>query len=82
MRRYSISAAVNAVLDNYIVMQKNIDDVSGLYDVVIKEVEKALIEKILNITRNNKKKTAKILGISRNTLSSKISIHSLERDIF
>ncbi len=80
MKRYSISAAVNSVLENYIIMQKSMDNVSGLYGIVMKEVEKALIEKILDVTRHNKRKTAKILGISRNTLSSKIDTLGLIED--
>ena len=51
-------------------------DVNGraeIYDVVIKKVEKPLIEGVLKITKGNKKKAAQILGINRNTLSKKIS---------
>jgi DNA-binding protein Fis len=43
----------------------------NLYDIVIKEVEKPLIETILLYTGYNQIKAAKILGINRNTLRKK-----------
>jgi Fis family transcriptional regulator len=72
MRRYSVSAAMEEVMDNFLLLQKDINEMSGLYQVVVSEVEKVLILKILKATRQNKNQTAKILGISRNTLSKKI----------
>lgn len=74
MKRYSISAAIGEVLNNYLLLQKDINEITGLHSTVISEVEKILIQKILNATRYNKNKTSKILGISRNTLSSKIAL--------
>lgn len=43
-----------------------------LYETIIKKVEKPLIEKVLEITKGNKKKAALLLGINRNTLSKKM----------
>lgn len=43
-----------------------------LYLQVINQVEKALIENVLEHTEGNKLKAAKILGINRNTLHVKI----------
>jgi two-component system nitrogen regulation response regulator GlnG len=45
---------------------------SGVYDTVIKMVEKPIIKAILKIAKGNKKKAAAILGINRNTLSKKM----------
>ncbi|MGQ0792939.1 MAG: sigma-54-dependent transcriptional regulator [Deltaproteobacteria bacterium] len=45
---------------------------SGIYDMFIKEVEKPLIEAVLEITKGNKKKAAAVLGINRNTLAKKL----------
>ncbi|MDR1488637.1 MAG: hypothetical protein LBI26_02770 [Holosporales bacterium] len=72
MKRYSVGGAVGEVLNNFILLQKDITEITGLHSTVISEVEKTLIVKIMQATRHNKNKTAKILGISRNTLSSKI----------
>ncbi len=44
----------------------------NLYDMVIPEVEKSLILMVINETKGNQIKAAKLLGINRNTLRSKI----------
>ena len=44
----------------------------NLYDMVIPEVEKSLIEMVLRETKGNQIRASKILGINRNTLRSKI----------
>ena len=44
----------------------------NLYDTVIPEVEKALISMVMKETRGNQLRAAKLLGINRNTLRSKI----------
>lgn len=44
----------------------------NLYDTIIKKVEKTLIKKILKDTGDNQVKSARLLGINRNTLSRKI----------
>ena len=43
-----------------------------LYRLIIDDIEKTLIKDILCKTEGNKLKAAKILGINRNTLHSKI----------
>ncbi|MBN1794062.1 MAG: Fis family transcriptional regulator [Candidatus Omnitrophica bacterium] len=43
-----------------------------LHDFVISAVEKPLIEMVLYRTRGNQSKAARILGINRNTLHTKI----------
>jgi two-component system nitrogen regulation response regulator GlnG len=45
---------------------------NGIYDMIIRRVEKPLIEAVLKITKGNKKKAAHILGINRNTLAKKL----------
>lgn len=55
---------------------ENIEN-SNLYDTVIQEVEKALISLVLSETKGNQLKTAKILGINRNTLSKRIKQYNL-----
>jgi len=43
-----------------------------LYDQILKEVERPLISNVLQHTRGNQLKSAKILGLNRNTLRKKI----------
>ena len=45
---------------------------SGLYDRVVKEVERPLISLTLKATRGNQVKAADVLGLNRNTLRKKI----------
>lgn len=44
----------------------------GIYDRILKEFEKPLIEKCLDATRGNQLKAASLLGLNRNTLRKKI----------
>jgi two-component system nitrogen regulation response regulator GlnG len=46
---------------------------TGIYDNILRKVEKPLIYEILKATKGNKKKAATVLGINRNTLAKKIS---------
>lgn len=45
----------------------------GIYDNILRRIEKPLICEILKATKGNKKKAATVLGINRNTLAKKIS---------
>lgn len=47
-------------------------EMENVYDFVISQVEKPLIKKVLEMTRGNQIKAAKVLGINRNTLRKKI----------
>lgn len=50
---------------------------ANLYDLVLAEVEKPLLEMVLQITAQNQSKTAKLLGLSRGTLRKKMAIYDL-----
>lgn len=78
MRSRSIASAIESLLDDFFLVQKDITQVSDLYDVVIKEAESAVIKRIMILTCRNKRQAAKILGISRNTLNAKIKRLNLE----
>lgn len=51
---------------------------SNLYNHIIREVEKPLIQSVLNYTKGNKVKAACLLGINRNTLYKKMQELELE----
>ena len=51
----------------------------NLYDKFIDEMERPLILKTLKYFKGNQIKTAKVLGINRNTLRSKITKHNLPK---
>ena len=54
------------------------DDPSELYDFVISEVEKPLLEATLDYCGGNQSKTAQVLGISRATLRKKLAIYKID----
>lgn len=50
---------------------------SGLYQLVLNEVEKPLLETALKHSDFNQSKAAKILGLSRSTLRKKLEQHGI-----
>jgi Fis family transcriptional regulator len=48
-----------------------------LYRVLMAEVEPPLIEEVLRYTRGNQSQTAKILGMTRNTLRAKLNRYDI-----
>ena len=51
---------------------------SGLYQMLLKEVERPLLEMVLRHTRGNQTKAAEMLGINRGTLRKKLRDHGLD----
>ena len=72
----SLSEQVTETLEVYF---DNLQDekTSDLYEMVIQQVEKPLIEFVLAKTENNQTQTAQILGINRNTLRKKMQKYLL-----
>jgi len=70
----SLSAAVERHLRTYYSAHKDILPAAGLYDRILREVERPLIELTLSATRGNQIKAAHVLGLNRNTLRKKIRV--------
>ena len=68
----SLGAAVERHLRDYFAAHEEALPASGLYDRVIREVERPLIELTLAATRGNQVQAARLLGVNRNTLRKKI----------
>ncbi|MBT8048421.1 MAG: Fis family transcriptional regulator [Xanthomonadales bacterium] len=49
----------------------------SLYRTLMAQVEPPLIEEVLRFTQGNQSKTAKILGMTRNTLRSKLNRYDI-----
>ena len=49
----------------------------GLYRTLMSEVEPPLIEEVLRYTQGNQSRTAKILGMTRNTLRAKLNRYDI-----
>ena len=72
-----IAAVIEKMVKEYFTTQgDNITD-SSLYNTVLQEVERPLLEQTLHSVKGNKAKAARVLGINRNTLHKKISEHGL-----
>ncbi len=68
----SLAEAVERQLRSYFAAHDDGLPAPGLYDRVLHEIERPLIELSLNATRGNQLKAAKLLGLNRNTLRKKI----------
>jgi Fis family transcriptional regulator len=66
-----LSANVKKAVELYF-LQLNGHEAAGLYALVMNEVEKPLLESVLEHAGYNQTKAAKILGLSRSTLRKKL----------
>jgi two-component system nitrogen regulation response regulator GlnG len=67
-----LSSAAERHLRDYFTAHKGGLPPAGLYDRVLREVERPLIQLTLGATRGNQLKAAQLLGLNRNTLRKKI----------
>jgi len=67
-----LSAAVERHISDYFAAHRGALPASGLYDRVLREIERPLIVATLGATRGNQIKAAHLLGLNRNTLRKKI----------
>ncbi len=71
-----LSEHVRQCVEKYFT-QLNGHDSSGLYDLVLAEVEKPLLETALKYADFNQSKAAKLLGMSRSTLRKKLDHYGI-----
>lgn len=69
----SLETLVARKLENSLA-QMDLHELDNLYEMVLHQVERPLINIILQQTRGNQVRTAEILGINRNTLRKKIKL--------
>jgi Fis family transcriptional regulator len=72
-----LHACVQEALTSYF-KQMNGHAVSDLYRMVISEVERPLLETVMQEMEGNQSRAAAILGISRSTLRKKLAIYNLD----
>ena len=72
--------ANNGILDLTEIFLKS--QSGNIYQSLLDKVEKPLIEHILRKTEGNKLKAAKMLGINRNTLNSKIKKLGINSEVY
>lgn len=78
LQAVSLEKLVKSKLEVLFQQQKDANiELSGLYDIVLEQVEKPLIELALLSRNGNQVKTAQLLGINRNTLKKKIDSYKI-----
>ena len=68
----SLGSAVERHLKEFFAAHKDGLPAGGLYDRILREVERPLITLSLGATRGNQIRAAQLLGLNRNTLRKKI----------
>lgn len=78
LQSVSLEKLVKCKLEVLFQQQKEAQvELNGLYNVVLEQVEKPLIELALRNYNGNQVKTAQLLGINRNTLKKKIDNYKI-----
>ena len=70
-RRGPVATNVRQTLERYF-NDLNGEKVSGVYDMVLHEMEKPLLEIVMRHAKGNQVRASQILGINRNTLRKKM----------
>jgi len=52
---------------------------SDMYDMVLRQVEKPLLEAVLEYTKGNQSRAAEFLGLNRGTLRKKLKLYGLHK---
>ena len=71
-----LSNAVQKAVANYL-QQLNGQDVNDLYELVLSELEKPLLEEVMKYTRGNQTRAANLMGINRGTLRKKLNQYGM-----
>jgi two-component system nitrogen regulation response regulator GlnG len=69
----SLEGLITAKLQSSL-MQIDLQEINNLYDMVLHQMERPLINIVLDKTRGNQVRAAEVLGINRNTLRKKIQL--------
>ena len=74
---HPLQACVQAMLNSYF---KDLDGhpPGNLFDLVMDEVERPLLDAVLHHTRGNQSKASELLGLNRGTLRKKLRKHGLD----
>jgi len=72
----SLSAAVERAVEDYLSTMQG-EEIRDLYELLLSEVEPALLKQVLAHTNDNQSATAVILGLNRGTLRKKLRKYGL-----
>ena len=71
-RKDKTNESLAEVVQNYLLKNDDLFCLNDLYGLMVKELEKPLIDCVLKKTKNNQSKAAEILGLNRNILKKKM----------
>ena len=74
-----LSHYVSASLERYFESLNGSAPPCDLYRMVLEQVEKPLLERVLDYSRGNQSRAAEVLGINRATLRKKLRNYAIER---
>ncbi len=78
LRQVSLEKLIKSKLEVLFQQQRDAEvQIDGLYSLILEQVEKPLIELSLKKFNGNQVRTAKMLGINRNTLKKKIDNYEI-----
>lgn len=75
-RKVLLSACVKSSLERYF-HDLNGEKTTDVYDMVMNEVERPLLEIVMRHVKSNQCRAAELLGINRNTLRKKLKQYKL-----
>ena len=78
-RKGGLSSCVKTALEKYFHDLNGERPAGDLYDLVIHEVERPLLEIVMKHVKSNQCRASELLGINRNTLRKKLKLHGLDR---
>jgi Fis family transcriptional regulator, factor for inversion stimulation protein len=76
MSKKHIEECVRTSLEGYFKDLRGIEP-DGMYDMMVRVVEKPLLEVVMQHAENNQSRAAEWLGLNRNTLRKKLVEHKL-----
>lgn len=76
VREGPVATCVKQALERYF-RQLDGEKAADLYEMVLEQVEKPLLEMVMNHAHSNQVKAAEMLGINRNTLRKKLQLYGL-----
>jgi Fis family transcriptional regulator, factor for inversion stimulation protein len=76
MSKKQIEECVRTSLEGYFKDLRGTDP-DGMYDMMVRVVEKPLLEVVMNHAEQNQSRAAEWLGLNRNTLRKKLVEHKL-----
>lgn len=75
-RKGPVASCVKQTLERYF-NDLNGEKVTDVYDMILHEVEKPMLEIVMRHTKGNQVRASEILGINRNTLRKKLKQHKV-----